>query len=399
LTYGPDPYYEPPRRDERDERDKESSRRQIYALVGLFMVSVLVIGVVLAILSSGLGSGGTFFQKVTIFDHTPVTKGTLGEDIEITARIGGFPQNVTLSYQVIPNNASSTTFRTIKPVNKFMLLTTSGGDTYSYTISGTEVLGDLTYFILAVDNIGNSDSTKTYSIQVDDFLVEGIPKEVKVYANKEAKFPVTIRSLNQFSKSVSLRVISEGLQTLPGGLVSQFNPASVTPQPGGIATSELIIRATSDRVVPGGTYHIWVEGYVGTQRGTLSRNSSVALLNVPDFTFTVSPTYQRVERIYLGTSTFEQITPFTITVNMDSNFDADFAFRVVGLPSQGVSHRWVFPEEVINARPGVQKVELQVITTPSAELGYYTLTIYVTGGGREDFEQVNFDIITQSQQQ
>ncbi|WP_455278291.1 COG1470 family protein [[Eubacterium] cellulosolvens] len=395
MGYGQDPYYEPSRR---DEGDKESSRRQIYALVGLFMVSVLVIGVVLAILSTGIG-GETFFQRVTIFDHTPVTKGTIGEDIEITARVSGFPTNVTLSYQVIPNNASTTTFRTIKPVNKFMLLTTSGGDTYSYTISGTEILGDLSYFIIASDNVGNSDSTKTYSIQVDDFLVEGIPKEMKVYSNKEAKVTVTIQSINQFSKSVSLRVISEGLQTLPGGLVSQFNPASVTPQAGGLATSELTIRATSDRVVPGGIYHIWVEGYVGTQRGTLSRNSSVALLNVPDFRFTVSPSYQRVERVYLGTTTLEQITPFTITVDMDPNFDADFKFRVVGLPNLGVSHRWVLPEEIMNARPGVQEVELQVITTPSAELGFYTLTIYVTGGGREEFEQVNFDIITQSQLQ
>ena len=395
MSYGQDPYYEPPRS---DERDRESSRRQIYALVGLFMVSVLVIGVVLAILSTGIG-GETFFQRVTIFDHTPVTKGTIGEDIEITARVSGFPTNVTLSYQVIPNNASTTTFRTIKPVNKFMLLTTSGGDTYSYTISGTEILGDLSYFIIASDNVGNSDSTKTYSIQVDDFLVEGIPKEMKVYSNKEATVTVTIQSINQFSKSVSLRVISEGLQTLPGGLVAQFNPASVTPQAGGTATSELTIRATSDKVVPGGSYHIWVEGYVGTQRGTLSRNSSVALLYVPDFTFTVSPSYQRVERVYLGTTTFEQITPFTITVNMDPNFDADFQFRVVGLPNLGVSHRWILPEEIMNARPGVQKVELQVITTPSADLGYYTLTIYVTGGGREEFEQVNFDIITQSQLQ
>ena len=396
MTYGQDPYYEPPRQ---DERDRESSRRQIYALVGLFMVSVLVIGVVLAILSTGIGGQGTFFQRVTIFDHTPVTKGSIGEDIEITARVSGFPTNVTLSYQVIPNNASTTTFRNIKPVNKFMLLTTSGGDTYSYTISGNEILGDVSYFIIASDNVGNSDSTKTYSIQVDDFLVSGIPKEMKVYSNKESTVTITIQSLNQFNKAVSLRVISEGLQTLPGGLVSQFNPASVTPEPGGTATSELTIRATSDKVVPGGTYHIWVEGYVGTQRGTLSRNSSVALLDVPDFTFTISPGYQRVERIYLGQTTIEQITPFTVTIDMDKNFDADFDFRVVGLPSLGVTHRWVLPEETIDARPGVQKVELQIITTPSAELGYYTLTIYVTGGGREDFEQVNFDIITQSQMQ
>ena len=395
MTYGPDPYYEPPRR---DERDKESSRRQIYALVGLFMVSVLVIGVVLAILSTGIG-GETFFQTVKIFEHKPITKGTLGEDVEITARISGFPENVTLSYTVIPNNATTDTFREIKPINKFMLLITAGGDTYSYTIPGEEILGDVSYFITATDSVGNSEATKSYEIEVDDFLVEGMPKLMRVYVNRESKATVTIRSLNQFSKAVQLRVVSQGLETLPGGIVGQFNPATVTPSPGGAATSELTIRATSDEFIPSGVYSIWVEGFVGTQRGTLSRNSSVARLEVPDFDFTVSPTYQRVERVFLGQVTLEKITPYTLTVTMDEGFDADLEFRVVGLPSLGVTHRWVFPDEIISERPGVQIVELQVITTPSAELGYYTLTIYVTGGGREEFEQVNFDIITQSQLQ
>jgi hypothetical protein len=395
LTYGQDPYYEPPRR---SEREKEGSRRQIYALVGLFMVSVLVIGVVLAILSTGIG-GETFFQTVKIFEHNPVTKGTLGEDIEITARISGFPENVTLSYQVIPNNATSETFREIKPTNKFMLLITAGGDTYSYTINGEEILGDITYFISAADSVGNSESTQIYQIEVDDFLVEGMPKLMRVYVNRESKATINVRSLNGFDKAVQLRVVSQGLETLPGGIVGQFNPASVTPSPGGTATSELTIRATSDQFIPSGVYHVWVEGFVGTQRGTLSRNSSVARLEIPDFDFTVSPTHQRVERVFLGQVTIEQITPYTISVTMDEGFDADLDFRVVGLPSLGVTHRWVFPDELINERPGVQKVELQVITTPSAELGFYTLTIYVTGGGREEFEQVNFDIITQSQLQ
>ncbi|WP_455369735.1 hypothetical protein [[Eubacterium] cellulosolvens] len=395
MSYGQDPYYEPQRR---DEGDKESSRRQIYALVGLFMVSVLVIGVVLAILSTGIG-GETFFQTVKIFEHNPITRGALGEDIEITARISGFPENVTLSYQVIPNNSTAESFREIKPVNKFMLLVTSGGDTYSYTIKGEEILGDITYFISAADSVGNSESTQIYQIEVDDFLVEGMPKLMKVYTNKEAKATITVRSINQFTKAVRLRVISQGLDTLPGGIVGEFNPATVTPSEGGTATSELTLRASSDKFIPSGVYSIWVEGYVGTQRGTLSRNSSVARLEVPDFDFTITPTHQRVQRVFLGQVTLEQITPYKIAVTMDEGFDADLDFRVVGLPSLGVTHRWVFPEETITERPGVQMVELQVITTPSAELGFYTLTVYVTGGGREEFEQVNFDIITQSQTQ
>jgi len=38
-----------------EERVEVASRRQVFALVGLFMVSVLVIAVILAILSAGIG--------------------------------------------------------------------------------------------------------------------------------------------------------------------------------------------------------------------------------------------------------------------------------------------------------------------------------------------------------
>ena len=373
-----------------------TSRRQIYALVGLFMVSVLVIGVVLAILSAGVaGGGGSWWQRVAI-THTPVTKATLGQDIEITARVTGWPKNVTLTYTVVPNNSTTYTFRNIQPKIVFMLLLSAGGDQYSYTIQGIEVLGDMSYNIAAVDSYGNAAVTQTVKIAVDDFAVSTTAKEMSVYVATSAKTTVTVTSFNSFTSPVTLRAVALGLDTLPGGLAAEFNPATVTPPKGGAATSELTIRSTSKDFVPAGRYYFKVEGITGTPRGSIVRNSSVAILKVPDFDFDVTPSSQSVTRQVIG-ELVERITPFNITLNIKEPFESDFKFRVIGLPVTGVYYRWVVGNATFTAA-GRTVVTLQIITRSVAQLGTYTLTIYVTGGGLEKFKQVTFNIYEISQQ-
>jgi len=375
-------------------REAAGSRRQVYALVGLFMVSVLVIGIVLAILSAGVGGQGSWWQKVTM-THTPVQKGSIGQDIEITAKVLGLPKNVTLSYMVIPNNASFYTYRFIKPNNVYMLLTAAGGDQYSYTITGTEVLGDITYSISASDSYGNSAVTQTFKISIDDFNVEWPAKELSVYVTKTATVPVTIRSFNSFVSAVSLRCVALGLNALPGGLAAEFRPASVTPGPGGVVTSQLVIRSTSTTFIPSGLYNVKVEAWASTQRGTVTRNSSIAILKVPDFDFTVSPTSQSVVRQVINQIT-ERVTPFNITVNIQEGFESNLQFRVAGLPNTGVYYRWVIGNANWHST-GATLVNLEIVTQSVATVGSYTLTIYVTGGGFEKFKQVSF-IIQESTQ-
>jgi len=374
-----------------------TSRRQIYALVGLFMVSVLVIGVVLAILSAGVagGGGGSWWQRTAI-THTPVTKATLGQDIDITARVTGWPKNVTLTYTVVPNNATTYTFRDIQPRIVFMLLLSAGGDQYSYTIRGTEVLGDISYFIAAVDSYGNAAVIQMVKIAVDDFAVSTTAKEMAVYVAQSAKTTVTVTSFNSYSSPVTLRAVALGLDTLPGGLVAEFSPATVTPPKGGSVTSELTIRSTQREFVPAGRYYFKVEGITGTPRGSIVRNSSVAILKVPDFDFDVTPSSQSVTRQVIG-ELVERITPFNITLNIREGFESAFTFRVIGLPITGVYYRWVIGNATFTMA-GRTVVTLQIITRSVAQLGTYTLTIYVTGGGLEKFKQVTFNIYETTQQ-
>ena len=372
-----------------------TSRRQIYALVGLFMVSVLVIGVVLAILSTGVGQGGgSWWQKIAI-THTPVTTGSLGQDIDITATVTGFPKNVTLSYLVLPNNATYATFHTIAPKTVYMLLISTGGYQYSYTIQGTEVLGNIAYHIAASDTYGNMAVTEQINIQIDDFVVETVAKEMTVYVSTPATTTVTVRSINGFSSAVSLRAITLGLTALPGGLAADFNPASVTPPKGGTATSQLTIRSTSTQFVPSGIYYMKVEGLAGTQRGTIVRNGTISTLKVPDFDFTVSPSSQSVTRQVVS-QVFEKITPFNLTITIQQGFESDLAFRAIGLPATGVGYRWVIAGANFHTT-GTTTVTLQITTTPSATVGSYTLTIYVTGGGLEKWKQVSFVVMEATQ--
>jgi hypothetical protein len=396
---GQEPYSSDEERGRRD-REREqgglSSRRQIYALVGLFMVSVLVIGVVLAILSTGVGQGGggTWWQKVSI-NHTPVTKSPLGSDIAITAHVIGFPKNVTLNYQIVPNNATTWSIRSIAPKTVFMLLLSAGGDQYSYTIQGTEVLGDITYYIAAADAYGNTAVSQQYKILVDDFAVQSSAKEMTVYVSTPATTTVYVTSFNAFNSPVSLRAITLGLTALPGGLAADFNPPVVTPPAGGTATSTLTIRSTSNQFVPSGIYYMEVQGLTGTSRGSFMRNGTVATLKVPDFDFTVSPSSQTVYRQVVN-QIVEQITPFNLTITVQEGFESDLAFSSLGLPATGVGTRWVVAGADFHTT-GTTVVTLQIVTDSSAQLGSYTLTIYVTGGGLQKFKQVSFVVLSSPQ--
>jgi len=378
-----------------EEREEAAaSRRQVYALVGLFMVSVLVIAVVLAILSAGFAGGGTWWQRIAI-SHTPITKAVLGQDLVISAKVTGWPKNVTLNYLVIPNNSTVSTFHDVEWTTAFLLLVSAGGDQYSYTIPGSEVQGDVSYYIVAMDAYGNAAAVPTTRIRIADFAVEIAAKEMTVYSSKSAKTTVTVRSYNDFSSSVRLRAVAGGLDTLPGGLIAEFNPAAVTPPKGGAATAELTVRSTSKEYVPSGKYYMSVEGLASTPRGTMVRNASVILLKVPDFDFDVTPSSQSVTRMVIG-EIVERITPFNITLKISEGFESDLAFRVAGLPVTGVDYRWVIAGAKFNTT-GTTTVTLQIITRSTAQIGTYTLTIYVSGGGLEKFKQVTFNIYETTQ--
>ncbi|MCW4032193.1 MAG: hypothetical protein NWF08_02235 [Candidatus Bathyarchaeota archaeon] len=396
--------------DEPTEYDPEASaKRRMYVVVAMFLITVVVVGAFLTILASGAYGG--WWQRMTM-SHDPVTSAPVGQEIEVKAKITGYPENVTLYYLVTPNNATVETIRQITFKRSYMLLLGERAQDYSYTIPAIEVTGDIVYFIVATDDFGNEIAEPMHEIEVSDFIVRADDRTAEVYYSTPSQIEITVKSLHNFNFPVTLRISQTFGDYIPSGLTAEFNPKTVTPPKNGEAKSTLTIRAVSKDYLPGGDFEMVVEGLYSSPYVSIVRNSTVIDLEVPSFDFTVSPTYQELPRSvisseyttgYLGR---ERYVTYNITLDIEGRFSSDFEFRVVGLPER-LDYRIVLPEKRINMS-GQITYSLQVMderylaggtitttTTTSSTYyrsGAYLLTIYVIGGGYERWEQVTLEV-------
>lgn len=350
-------------------------KKRIYTIVGLFLIAVIVLGAVFTIFASG--KLGTWRQSISI-THSPITKAQAGEKVEIRAKVSGSPKNVTLSYIVNPNNLTMTPYRYLTWSNAYMLLVGAGGEEYSYTIPANEVIGDVYYYIMATGEYGAGQAEPIRRISVADFYIEVPEKEFVVYVSKPASAKVTIKSLNDFEREVSLRTID-----LPGGLIAEFNPSKVTPV-GGVAESTLTIRIATDQYVPGGKYIVSVQGrtitqYLGTTV-SITRESEEFILKVPSFDFEISPTSREVKKSELVSTTKEHIVSYNIDLSLRNEFQGNLTFKVAGLPSEGADYRIILTDRMFLVS-GTTNIDLQIILDSTISSGTYTLTVSAIGEG------------------
>ncbi len=181
---------------------ESNPKKRIYIVVGLFLVTVIVLGAVFTIFASG--TLGTWGQRISI-THSPITSVYAGEKIEIKAKISGEPKNVTLHYLVNPNNLTSAPYSSLSWSNVYMLLVGAGGEDYSYTIPANEVVGDIYYYLMATGDYGMAQAEPIVKISVSDFYVEVSDKDLVVYVSKPASTKVSVKSINDFDREVSLK--------------------------------------------------------------------------------------------------------------------------------------------------------------------------------------------------
>ena len=395
--------------DEPTEYDPEASaKKRMYVVVAMFLITVVVVGAFLTILASGAYGG--WWQRMTM-SHDPVTSAPVGQEIDVKAKITGYPENVTLYYLVTPNNATVETIRQITFKSAYMLLLGERAQDYSYTIPAIEVTGDIVYFIVATDDFGNEIAEPMHEIEVSDFIVRADDRTAEVYYSTPSQVEITVKSLHSFNSPVTLRISQTYGDYIPSGLTAEFNPKTVTPPKNGEAKSTLTIRAVSKDYLPGGDFKMVVEGLYSSPYVSIVRNSTVIDLEVPSFDFTVSPTYQELPRSlisseyttgYLGR---ERYVTYNITLDIEGRFSSDFEFRIVGLPER-LGYRILLPETRINMS-GQITYSLQIMdkryltgeaitttatTTQYYRSGAYLLTIYVIGGGYERWEQVTLEV-------
>ncbi len=132
-------------------------------LVGLSLsISALIVLTIIGCEKGGGSSGGD--TKPPVINHTPVTTGTSGTPITISAIITDDKSGVksaSLFYK--KGEGASANSEPFKEKN----MTAVGGDQYTATIPGEEVTtAGLEYYIEAKDNQGNTAKTTIYTINV-----------------------------------------------------------------------------------------------------------------------------------------------------------------------------------------------------------------------------------------
>jgi len=245
-----------------------------------------------------------------------------------------------------------------------------GSNLYVATIPSQEVIGDISYYITAVDNLGRVSNSQTFTISFSDFYVSTSPRLV-IYAGRSETSIIEIKSSGNFNSPVTL-----SLQGLPIGASYKLVPELVAPPINGSTQSTLIVSTTA--ATASGNYTLTVAG-VAEQLG---RQCQLTLL-IPDFNISSTPLRQVVAR---GESAIFEValTPF-------HGFATDIFLEVLGLPLGTAASPFHVPENKISLS-GSMILTLSISTSWLTTRGAHTLTILGVGGGRTHLANVTLEV-------
>ncbi len=340
-------------------RRRAPERRQ--PTTRLIMGAVLV-GLLASLLAVGLVLYGVQYGPKLAIDHAPIPSGTIGTPIEITASLTGPVSNVTLAYAPVGNpSATKVLMNQIKGVPS----TDSQYGLYGYTIPGSDVTGNLAYYIIAFDPVGNKVSTSTYYVAIADFNVVPKSNAITVYRNSTTQFVTQLELLpvNSFNQQISLSTSGA-----PQGTAITFHPNPATP---GMTLVDITITAAPTS--PIGTASVAILAtYLPAKSAPVIRQTTVAV-TVADFGLQVSPASNQVSR---GST-----TTFTLTLTLQKGFVDPVTINVLGVP-QGAKYQLSTTNVTsLGGGPGTTTVTLQITISTLAKPTTYPITITAMGGG------------------
>ena len=325
------------------------------ARMGLFIIGLLLAGIFFG--TALLGSSPTI-------EHRPPTQGLAGSSIMLNATISGTilgVKSVTLHYKLgaVPYWKSTQS-----------LPLSPGSNLYVATIPSQEVIGDISYYITAVDNLGRVSNSQTFTISFSDFYVSTSPRLV-IYAGRSETSIIEIKSSGNFNSPVTL-----SLQGLPVGASCKLVPELVAPPINGSTQSTLIVSTTA--ATASGNYTLTVAGVAGQ----LGRQCQLILL-IPDFNISSTPLRQVVAR---GESAI-----FEVALTPLYGFATDIFLEVLGLPLGTAASPFRVPENKISLS-GSMILTLSISTSWLTARGTHTLTILGVGGGRTHLANVTLEV-------
>jgi hypothetical protein len=323
-------------------------------------MALAVILIALAVSGMAVATIAYYSRKpsavVTIL-HAPVTAAIVGSAIDISANVTGPGRNVTLVY------GESTKGPTAQ-----VAMNSIGAGEYNYVIPGSQVTGDIAYYIKAYDPTGRELNTTTYQIAVADFSLQPLNSAVTVYRTETASVGLRLQAINNFTGQLQLSTTNN-----PSGLGVSFATNPTTPG------STVQVSFTAGANSPNGTYPVTIVGtYLGAQSSQVTRQAVVDV-TVADFQFTVSPSNRTVSP---GSS-----ATFMLTLTLENGFtDAVKITDISGLPVGAIYTLTATNSTVLAAGPGVTTISLQIKIPASAKAGTYPIVIVALGGGVSHYQ-------------
>jgi len=285
-----------------------------------------------------------------VISSNPVSVGTIGTPIQISATVTGPVSTVTLVYG--PETEGQTTEVPMNPI---------GAGEFSYVIPSNQVTGNIAYYIKASDSTGRQVNTTTYHIVVADFNILPQTSSFTVYRTRYAVTNIQLVSINEFTQPVQLSATGN-----PSGLTITFsrNPAPI---------GSVSLNVTADSSTPCGTYPIvLVASYLPPQSPEVTRQTTLDV-TVADFGLQVAPTSVIMQAGSTAT--------FSVTLTLQKGFVDPVSITLLNLPQGATYVLTASNPTVLAGWSGSTTITLQITIPPSTVAGTYPILIEAIGGG------------------
>lgn len=324
------------------------------------IIAAVLLGLLVSAIAFGLVLYGAQYPTKLSIDHTPVTNGTIGTPIQITASVTGPVHNVTLAYAATANPSFA---RVMMDQISGSSGTGSQSHLYGYTIPGAQVNGNIAYYIAAFGTIENEVTTRAYQVTISDFNIVPKNAEVTVYRNSTQQFGTQINfmTVNGFTQPVMLSAVAT-----PLGMGIAFRPNPIQS-----GMSLVYVSLSADQTASTGTSSVSILAtYVPANSTPVTRQTTLAI-TVADFDLAVNPTLRETPA---GSS-----TAFNLTLTFQKGFSDSVSIKLAGLP-EGVRYQLTSNVTSIGGT-GSTTMTLQILASTLAKPGTYLVTITATGAG------------------
>jgi proteasome lid subunit RPN8/RPN11 len=266
-----------------------------------------ILGIMLIALALSMAiMGGVLYRSGSpanprILHNNPILATVVGSSIPISANVTGVV-DMTLFYALDGGSFTQVAMASNRP-----------GE-FQYTLSGSQVTSNLTYYMEGTTGSGAKLTTRPYQIRVSDFALQ-TEEGMTVYRNstKPTITKVNLIAINGFANSVTLSA-----SRMPNGVSVSFPSSQSTPG------AVLNMSVSADANTPIQTFPLYVSAsYESPGTQIITRRSKI-LITVTDFDLQINPSTLMVDQ-------YGQAS-FAMNVTLGQGFSAPLKLTVTGLP-------------------------------------------------------------------